>query len=99
MNLYIYMLIFYFISVSEETTRRDKILYSDTNESYDVVKDTTREEVPLQSIHLEHNLAYDKTKPSIKQQPVPVVYDTPLLMPQQKQLKPTSQYDEINDFI
>ena len=79
-----------YILVSE----RDKI-----NEVYDVVKDTTREEVPLQSIHLEHNLAYDKTKPSIKQQPVPVVYDTPLLLPQQQQLKTTSQYDEINDLI
>ena len=87
--------------MSEETTRRDKILYSDTNEDYDVVKDTTREEVPLQSIHLEHNLAYDKTKPSIKQQPVPVVYDTPLLLPQQqqKQQYSNSQYDEINDCI
>ena len=71
--------------MSEETTTRDKILYSDTNEAYDVVKDTTREEVPLQSIHLEHNLAYGEIKPSIEQQPVSVVYDTPLLMPQQQQ--------------
>ena len=86
--------------MSEETTTRDKILYSDTNEAYDVVKDTTREEVPLQSIHLEHNLAYDKTKPFIKQQPVSV-YDTPLLLPQQqqKQQYSNSQYDEINDYI
>ena len=83
------------------TTGRDKILYSDTNEAYDVVKDTTREEVPLQSIQLEHNLAYDKTKPSIEQQPVPVVYDTPLLLPQQQQKQQygNSQYDEINDCI
>ena len=41
--------------------------------------------MPLQSIHLEHNLAYGEIKPSIKQQPVTVVYDTPLPMPQQQQ--------------
>ena len=39
--------------------------------------------------------------PSIKQQPVPVVYNTPLLLPeqQQKQQYSNSWYDEINDYI
>ena len=48
--------------------RRQKILYSLINNTEDVVKDTTREEVPLQSISLEHNIVYDETKPSNEQQ-------------------------------
>ena len=47
--------------------RRHKI-YSLINNTEDVVKDTTREEVPLQSISLEHNIVYDETKPSNEQQ-------------------------------
>ena len=43
--------------------RRHKILYSLINNTEDVVKDTTREEVPL-----EHNIVYDETKPSNEQQ-------------------------------
>ena len=48
--------------------RRHEILYSLINNTEDVVKDTTREEVPLQSISLEHNIVYDETKPSNEQQ-------------------------------
>ena len=48
--------------------RRHNILYSLINNTEDVVKDTTREEVPLQSISLEHNIVYDETKPSNEQQ-------------------------------
>ena len=47
--------------------RRHKILYSLINNTEDVVKDTTREKVPLQSISLEHNVVYDETKPSNEQ--------------------------------
>ena len=41
------------------------------------------ENFPLQSIPLGHNVAYDETKPSNEQQPVPVVYETVSLFPQQ----------------
>ena len=34
----------------------NKIIYSLINNTEDVTKDTTREEVPLQSIFLEHNI-------------------------------------------
>ena len=59
--------IIFYISVS---ISRHKILYSYSliNNTEDVVKDTTREEVPLQSISLEHNIVYDETKPSNEQQ-------------------------------
>ena len=40
--------------------RRHKIIYSLINNTEDVVNDTTREEVPLQSISLEHNIIYDE---------------------------------------
>ena len=67
--------------MSDETTRRGHIFYSGTNEAYGVVKDTNRENVPLQSIPLGHNVAYGETKPSNEQQPVPVVYETISLFP------------------
>ena len=71
-------------SLTQITQEEPQALFSGTDEVYDVVKDTTREEVPLQSIHLEHNVAYGETKPSNEQQPVHIVYDTPLLLQQQE---------------
>ena len=76
-----YIIINLHISASEKTTRRDKISCSGTNKAYGVNKDKTTEEFPLQPIPLERIIAYGEIKPSDKQQPAPVIYDTPLLLP------------------
>ena len=74
-----------------------QVLYSGTDEVYDVVKDATRQEVPLQSIHLKHNVAYGETKPSNEQQPPHVVYDTPLLLQQQEEEYSNFEYEDTED--
>ena len=82
-------------SLTQITQEEQLVLFSVTNEAYGVVKDTTREEVPPQSISLEHNVAYGETKPSNEQQPVHIVYDTPLQLQQQEDV----EYEDIDDYI
>ena len=83
-------------SLTQITQEEPQVLFSVTNEAYGVVKDTTREEIPPQSIFLEHNVAYGETKPSNEQQPVHIVYETPL---QQEEEYSNTEYEDIDDYI
>ena len=84
-------------SLTQITQEEPQVLFSVTNEAYGVVKDATREDVPLQSISLEHNVAYGKTKPSNEQQPLHIVYDTPLLLQQEEEEYSNIEYEDTED--
>ena len=84
-------------SLTQITQEEPQVLFSGTDEAYGVVKDTTTEEVPLQSISLEHNVAYGKTKPSNEQQPLHIVYDTPLLLQQEEEEYSNIEYEDTED--